>query len=110
MGRSLITSIFLLSSFWGVAQGSDLGWLKGEVRDAKSGEVLPFADIEVLCGPSLWDGVTDFDGQYTLRLPYGPFVLSAGAEGYYRYRTTGIIEPTRMTFLNLELEPMKKLE
>ena len=109
MGRSLITSIFLLSSFGAVAQGSDLGWLKGEVRDAKSGNVLPFADIEVLCGPNLWDGMSDFDGEYTLRLPYGPFVLSIGADGYYRYRTTGTIVPTRMTFLNVELEPMKKL-
>jgi len=91
------------------AQGTSLGWLKGEVRDASNGELVPFARIEVLCGPELWVGMTDFDGQYTLRVPPGPFVIRLDAKGYLMYRTSGIADETRISFLNVDLERMKKL-
>ncbi|MBL7952766.1 MAG: carboxypeptidase-like regulatory domain-containing protein [Flavobacteriales bacterium] len=92
-----------------MAQGTDLGWLRGEIKDAVSREVLPFAKVQVLCGPELWEGMTDFDGQFIIRVPYGPVVITVDSEGYRIYRTTGTVERTSMTFLNVAMERMKTL-
>lgn len=100
--------LMLTMTFSAKAQGSDLGWLQGEVKDAKTGMGLPFARIEVLCGPDLWNGMTDYDGRYVIRVPYGPFVVSVVADGYAKYVTTGTVEPTTITFHNVDLEKLKK--
>lgn len=104
-----VISLVLVTAGCAAAQGSELGWLQGEVKDATNGEPLPFAKIEVLCGPDLLDGMTDYDGQYVIRVPYGPYANAVNAKGFLMFRTTGNIERTRITFLNVELERMKKL-
>lgn len=107
--RLLLVFALVCLSCGAMAQGTDLGWLRGEVKDATSKEVLAFAKVQVLCGPELWEGMTDFDGQYVIRVPYGPVVVTVDTDGYLMYRTTSMIERTKMTFLNVDMERMKKV-
>ncbi len=90
-------------------RAGDLGWLRGEVRNGETGEPLPFVKMQALFGASLWEGMTDHDGSYVIRVPWGPFVMTADAEGYYVQRVMGKVDRRTMTFVDLELQPMKKV-
>lgn len=86
----------------------DFGWLRGEVHDADTGEPVVYARIQALFGRSLWEGMTDYDGAYVIRVPWGPFVMTAEAEGYILFKEVGKVDRRTMTFVDIQLDPLKK--
>ncbi|MBL0127694.1 MAG: carboxypeptidase-like regulatory domain-containing protein [Flavobacteriales bacterium] len=105
----LVAMLLLLGASDVQAQrGRDLDWLQGHVVDAKSNEPLAFVRMEVTLKDSIWDSITDFDGFYLIRLPFGKASVRISMEGYVTYRSDLTIEHHRITFKDIRLDPVKK--
>lgn len=74
LSLSLSTILFLAFNL-----SAQTGTLKGTVRDAKTGEPIPFANI---VGPENKGTSTDFDGNYKLELPAGTQTIKFSSVGY----------------------------
>ncbi len=63
--------------------------VRGSVRDAKTGEALPFVNVVVATadGTALNGAATDFEGYYIVAVPPGGRVLEARYVGYKPLRT-----------------------
>ena len=68
MKRIFTTSILSLFVLFAIAQ--DTGTVKGQVKDADSGEPIPFVNV-VLESDNSIGGATDFDGNYSILFPVG---------------------------------------
>jgi len=89
------------------------GTLKGTLKDAETGEPLPFVNIVLQEGERQITGsATDFDGKYTIKpIPPGTYDVLVSYVGYNARKVEGvIINNEKITFLDIELEAGVKLE
>ena len=89
------------------AQCGITGEIKGEVKDAKTGEPLPFADI-LISGPALlkpYAFSADKDGKFIRAgLPPGTYTIEVVYVGYVKQKTTDInVTMDRTAFVTVEL-------
>ena len=69
------------------------GTLKGVIKDAMTGEPIPFANVVAeKNGNQLGGTTTDFDGNYTIKpLEPGNYTIKASFVGYGAVEITGVI-------------------
>lgn len=83
--------------------------MRGTVTDAKTGEVLPTANIIVLdeSGNHIAGGVADFDGKFNINpIEPGSYTVEASFVGYTKLRIEEVnISPNSPTTQNFELQP-----
>ena len=96
------------------AIGGITGAIKGQVKDAKTGEPLPFADI-VISGPALLKPMpvsADKDGKFIKAgLPPGTYVVEVMYVGYVKKKITGVnVLMDRTTVLQINLQQTVALE
>lgn len=111
----LITAILLLSGKTLAQSGA--GTLKGIIKDAKTGEAIPFANVVVeLGGIQVGTGQSNFDGEYQIKpINPGSYVVKSSYVGYKPVKTTGvIISAGKITVVDVKLDPsvveMKEFE
>ena len=83
------------------------GSLKGVIKDSKTGEAIPFANIVVESGGiQLGTGQSNFDGEYLIKpLDPGSYVVKTSYVGYKPIATTGVvISSGKMTTVDVKLE------
>jgi hypothetical protein len=99
----LLLSSFVVPAHLSYAQTG--GKIVGMVRDAKSGDALPGANI-IIDGSSL-GAATDTDGHYViLRVPPGLHTIRAEYMGYQKVKVNGVEVLTDLTTtLNIDLQP-----
>lgn len=110
---TLFAALYWMFSPWSgnmacAQQGQDLGSLQGRVSDVSSDSSLSFVRMELKVGDSIWETVTDFDGFYLIRLPYGQARLSVVREAYERYDQDLIILRDRVVSQEVRLVPIAK--
>lgn len=106
MIRKVLFILFIL--FAGIGLYAQSGALKGKIFDKESGEAIPFANIVVeLNGNQIGGGVSDFDGNYTIKpISAGKYTVRASYVGYQSLQMDGvIINNDRVRFLDLKLAP-----
>lgn len=104
----LLTAVLLMGTGLGVLAQSSGGALKGKVLDKATSEPLPFANVVVeLNGTQVGGGVTDFDGNFTIKpLQPGKYNLKASFVGYTASEITGVVVSTdKITFQDISLSP-----
>jgi len=104
MPRKLLFLLFALLATSGLYAQS--GTLKGTVKDSKTGELLPMANIALkLNGSTVTGGATDFDGAYTIKpIPAGKYNIEVTVMGYKTQTQTGVqISAGKIEFLNFKL-------
>jgi hypothetical protein len=87
------------------------GSITGTIKDAETGEALPFVNVLLTQGDRTVTGVaTDFDGKYTFRpVASGSYVLSLSYVGYNSVREGVVVNPDKITFKNIAMTPGIKL-
>ncbi len=98
--------VVLLILFVGGGLYAQSGAVKGKVLDIESGEAIPFANIIVeLNGNQIGGGVSDFDGNYTIKpVAAGKYTVKASYVGYKGLQIDGVIvNNDRIRFLDLKL-------
>jgi len=114
MERKLYTLgfLFLFLSTSLLAQVGS-GALKGSLKDAETGEPLPFVNIVLQQGERQVTGsATDFDGKYTIKpLAPGSYDILVSYVGYNARKIEGVkINNNKISFVDIELESGIKLE
>ena len=89
-------------------RGWNLGWLQGHIVDATSNEPIPFVRMEILVNDSIWDTITDYEGFYLIRLPFGKASVNVHKEAYITFHSELIIAEDRIVFKDISLEAVKK--
>jgi len=92
--------LFTVSAF------AQSGTLKGKVTDASTGEPVPFANVSIEeNGNSVTGGMTDFDGQFTIKpIPAGKYDVKASYVGYAPLQYNSVQIPAgKITFQDFEL-------
>lgn len=86
------------------------GTIRGEVKDAKTGLVIPFAKIKVE-GQNMGT-ITDFDGLYTLKLNEGKHNLIIIVADYQERTLEATVTNGKVTELPISMDPIqvKQLE
>ncbi|HBX84201.1 MAG: hypothetical protein A2W97_08595 [Bacteroidetes bacterium GWE2_40_63] len=105
MIRKILFILFVFLASGGVYAQS--GALKGKVLDAETGEAIPFANVVVeLNGNMVGGGVSDFDGNYTVKpIPAGRFTVKASYVGYNSLQINDVvINNDKIQFLDLSLK------
>ena len=109
MLRHLLLAIALvLTSSLLVFSQTGSGTLKGTIKDRKTGEAIPFANIVVeVGGVQVGGSTTDVDGNYMIKpIPPGKVDLKATYVGYTPFIMKGIIiYAEKIAFQNVELQP-----
>lgn len=85
---------------------SQSGTLKGTIKDAETGEPIPFANIVLELGGTQVGGTTsDFDGNYTIKpVPPGKYDLKATFVGYKTQLIQGIVVSSdQITFYDIKM-------
>ena len=98
--------VAMLFTSLGMAQGT--GTLKGKVKDASTGELLPFvAVILEQNGTVKGTAQTDFDGEYKFNsVTPGTYDLKVQNMGYNKQMLTGIVvSDGKIQFANVDLAP-----
>lgn len=101
-----LCAMLLLTGSFGFAQ-TGVGSIKGTVKDAKSGEPLPFVKVVAFqAGQQKSFAATDFDGKYLISsLPPGEYDIEVRFVGYTSIRKEGVIvNSDRYTVLPLEMK------
>jgi hypothetical protein len=104
----LLAIVLVLTSSLFVFSQTGSGTLKGKIKDKKTGEAIPFANIIVeVGGVQVGGSTTDFDGNYMIKpIPPGKVDLKATFVGYVTYKLTGIvIYADKIAFQDVELQP-----
>jgi hypothetical protein len=108
MVRKLYLTIITVLSFSAAAFAqSGAGSLKGTIKDAKTGEPIPFANVVVeVGGIQLGTGQSNFDGEYQIKpLDPGSYDVKTSYVGYKPIKTTGvIISAGKITSVDVKLE------
>jgi outer membrane receptor protein involved in Fe transport len=105
MLRKLL-SLILIGAVFSVFAQDRPGELRGTIKDSKSGETLPFANVVVKQDGAVITGTTtDFDGKYIIKpLSPGRYVVEASFQGYAVQPVEGvIISPNKITTLDFSL-------
>jgi outer membrane receptor protein involved in Fe transport len=109
MLRHLLLAIALvLTSSLLVFSQTGSGTLKGTIKDKKTGEAIPFANIVVeIGGVQVGGSTTDMDGNYLIKpIPPGKVDLKATYVGYTPFIMKGIIiYAEKIQFQNVDLQP-----
>ncbi len=98
--------VVLLILFAGGGLYAQSGSVKGKILDIESGEAIPFANVIVeLNGNQIGGGVSDFDGNYTIKpVAAGKYTVKASYVGYKSLQVDGVIvNNDRIRFLDLKL-------
>ncbi|NLA24728.1 MAG: TonB-dependent receptor plug domain-containing protein, partial [Bacteroidales bacterium] len=85
---------------------SQSGTLSGIVKDAGTGEPIPFANVSIEeNGTIVTGGMTDFDGKYSIKpIPAGRYTVTASYVGYASLQFTNVQIPAgRITFQDFAL-------
>lgn len=77
--RFLVTASFVCASLWGHAQEKYFSIL-GKVLDSATGQ--PLAGASAFCPSTTYGTVSNADGNFFLRLPYGGYDLNISYTGY----------------------------
>ena len=108
MVRKLYLTIITVLSFSVAAFAqAGAGTLKGTIKDAKTGEPIPFANVVVeVGGIQLGTGQSNFDGEYQIKpLDPGSYEVKTSYVGYKPIKTTGvIISAGKITTVDVKLE------
>lgn len=106
MLRKLLLSVVIVLFANVMVFAQSAGALKGTLKDAGTGDPIPFANIVVESGGQQVTGATtDFDGNYTIKpLSAGRYDVKATYVGYKTRMVTGvIISPNKTTYQNMDL-------
>ena len=99
----LVVLTLCMSAF---VYGQGTGTVKGVVKDAESGELLPFVTIQIeQNGVSKGSTQSDFDGNYTFSsLPPGAYTIKAIEAEHQSLMIKGVVVSSdQITFQNLEM-------
>lgn len=99
-------TLILLTSISAFSQGGS-GTLSGVIKDAKTGEPIPFANIVIESGGIQFGaGQTNIDGEYTIKpIDPGSYEVKTSYVGYKPIKTTGvIISAGKITTVNINME------
>lgn len=104
MKRFLFMLFALLLAATGAIYAQN-GEIQGKVTDAKTGETVPFATVQLTVNGSLQAAQTDFDGYYSIKpLPAGAYDVKVTYVGYADQETRGVIvNSDKITFLDVKL-------
>lgn len=108
MGRK----IYLITAIIGLAvtnifSQAGSGTLKGVIKDSKTGETIPFANVIVeLGGIQVGTGQSNFNGEYQIKpINPGSYIVKCSYVGYKPVKTTGvIISSGKITTVDIKLE------
>jgi outer membrane receptor protein involved in Fe transport len=108
MVRKLYLTIITVLSFSVAAFAqAGAGSLKGTIKDSKTGEPIPFANVVVeVGGIQLGTGQSNFDGEYQIKpLDPGSYEVKTSYVGYKPIKTTGVIVSAgKITTVDVKLE------
>ena len=108
MVRKLYLSIMLVLTFSAAAFAqAGSGSLRGTIKDSKTGETIPFANIVVeVGGIQVGSGQSNFDGEYNIKpIDPGSYVVKTSYVGYKPVATTGVvISSGKITTVDVKLE------
>ena len=111
MIKKLLSLLLVLGSLASFAQ-SQPGSLKGTVKDKRTGETIPFANITIKqSGVLVTGGTTDFDGNYNIN-PVNPGVYSVECTfiGYAPFTVNGVNIPAgRPKVLDFQMQEESEL-
>jgi outer membrane receptor protein involved in Fe transport len=102
----LLIAAILLTTVSSLAQ-SGAGTLKGVIKDSKTGEPIPFANVIVeLGGIQVGSGQSNFNGEYQIKpINPGSYIVKSSYVGYKPVKTTGvIISAGKITVVDVKLE------
>ncbi|MFT4737302.1 MAG: TonB-dependent receptor [Cyclobacteriaceae bacterium] len=98
--RQILTLSLVVSFFLASAQQ---GTLRGTIKDAALQEGLPFSTVQVKGTTN--GNVTDFEGDYVLKLDPGTYIIQVSFIGYNTIEVTDVvINSDEVTILNASLE------
>ncbi|MCH7534744.1 MAG: carboxypeptidase-like regulatory domain-containing protein, partial [Bacteroidetes bacterium] len=103
--RLLIVMSILCIGLQGFSQGTS-GSLKGVLKNSKTGEPIPFANVIIEKGGSMVTGAkTNFNGAYNLKaIPVGTYDLVASCVGFTAKKITGVTIGSGIKIINLQLD------
>ncbi len=102
-----LTIITVLSISSAAFAQAGAGSLKGTIKDSKTGEPIPFANIVVeVGGIQIGTGQSNFDGEYQIKpIDPGSYEVKTSYVGYKPIKTTGvIISAGKITTVDVKLE------
>ncbi len=106
MSRKIYLLFFMLFLTATGAFAQATGTLKGKVKDAETGEPLPFVNVVAFAGDVQISGTTtDFDGNYTIKpINAGTYDILFSFVGYNSKRVNGVsVTANKIAFANSEL-------
>jgi len=89
----------------GAATNTTTGEIRGTVRDAQSGEPLPFVNVSVAINGSMAGAQTDFEGYYSIKpIPAGEYSVKASYVGYNNQQMDKVlVRADKITFLDMQI-------
>lgn len=107
MGKKLLVLLLTAASFISYAQTRP-GSLRGNIKDKKTGEGIPFANITIKDqgGANITGGSTDFDGNYNINpVAAGTYDVVVSVIGYATINLDNIvIAPNTPTYQNFDMQ------
>ncbi len=88
------------------------GTLSGVVKDAATGEPIPFANVSIEeNGRIVTGGMTDFDGKYSIKpIPAGKYTVKASYVGFAALQYNNVQIPAgKITFQDFSLKPSAEI-
>lgn len=102
LNKIIVLTVMLLSFKVGFNQSI----IRGEVKDANNGDVIPYAKVKVE-GQNL-GGVTDFDGLYTIKIVPGAYTLIVSVADFMEQKVEVNLKKDEVLELNFKLVPKVK--
>ena len=94
MIKRLLLIMCIILTAQGLVFSQGAGSIQGTVKDKQTGEMIPFANVQVLSsgGTVVAGAKTDFEGKYTIRaITPGTYTLQVSCMGYQALRLQGIV-------------------
>jgi outer membrane receptor protein involved in Fe transport len=102
-----LTLLMVIFSASAALAQAGAGSIKGVIKDSKTGEPIPFANVVVeLGGIQIGSGQSNFDGEYIVKpVDPGSYVVKTSYVGYKPVATTGVIVSSgKITTVDVKLE------
>jgi uncharacterized protein (TIGR02231 family) len=94
----------------GAATNTTTGEIRGTVRDAQSGEPLPFVNVSVAINGSMAGAQTDFEGYYSIKpIPAGEYSVKASYVGYNNQQMDKVLVSLLTKLHFLDMQPIRHL-